>query len=174
MKKIISLCTIILIISSLTLMAFADINDEAVYIINGTKMELIYGSPYNHKTDHEHSYGLKAVYEVVDEKPVDNSLLRSYPCDYCSTGKILTSTIVEEWGPKMVSCPQGGYGSDSLVEYKYYSVEKCNNCNRQYSKTYSRSVWKIGCDNTGLWDTQWYTIGQGTNIHCTIDPKTWR
>lgn len=173
MKKIVSLCTIIMLISSLTLMAFADVNNEKIYVINDTEMKLIYGTPHDHEYTHDDTYGLKAIYEVVNEEE-GIGLLRAYPCDYCSTGSIITTTIVEEWGPKMVSCPAGGYGSDSLVEYKYYSVAKCNSCNRQYSKVYNKSVWKIGCDNTGQWDTIWYTIGSGTNVHCTINPKTWQ
>lgn len=174
MKKIIKLFVVIMVIFSFATMVFAaDFNDE-IFIINGTKMKLIEGShDHDHEYTHDDSYGLKAVYEVISEED-DIGLLRAYPCDYCSTGRIISTTLVEEWGPKMVSCPAGGYGSDFLVEYKYFSVDKCNVCNRQYSKVYSHSVWKIGCDNTGTWDTIWYTIGQGTNVHCKIDPKTWR
>lgn len=176
MKKVIKLFVVIMVIFSFTMTAFAaDFNDE-IYTINGTKMRLIedmHGHEHDNKYTHDDTYGLKAVYEVINEEE-GIGLLRAIPCDYCSTGSIITTTIIEEWGPKMVSCPAGGYGSDYLVEYKYYSVNKCNSCGHQYSKVYTKSVWKIGCDNTGQWDTIWYTIGSGTNIHCTINPKTWQ
>lgn len=102
MKKVINLFVVIMIILSFTTMALAvDFNDE-VYIVNGTKMKLIEGThEHEHEYTHDDSYGLKAIYEVISEEE-DVGLLRAYPCDYCSTGKIITSTIVEEWGPKAV------------------------------------------------------------------------
>ncbi len=83
-------------------------------------------------------------------------------------------TEIEEWGPTIIPCPASDFAmnSDFMYEYKHYNGEKHAACGL-YNRAYWKSVYKVQCQNSddlGL-NNSWFTIGNGSNIHCLIDPK---
>lgn len=124
--------------------------------------------PEPHYSENE-SYGLKKIYVI---KPSENQTRAI--CYNCGKAGMTSISEVEEWGPTPIPCPAAdqAMNSDFMYEYKYYNGEKHAACGL-YARAYWKSVYKVQCqngDDLGLNNT-WYTIGQGTNIHCLIDPE---
>lgn len=159
MNKFLSLGLVLIMVFSYSY-SFAEKANSPISITSLEDIKL-------HEYHEGEEYGLKNTFIL------ENSNIRAI-CYRCGKPGMTINTKVEEWGPIPIPCHAMDFAgiSDLLIEYKYFNGEKHNSCGLNTS-AYSHSIWKVYCqngDDLGLNNTT-FTIGQGQNIHCLIDPN---
>lgn len=163
---ILSLCACIMVGMTITSSAQTIHYTENIETIYLNSIEEFYEYPYDPSDDSN----VKKVFII-------NSGIQTYAiCSNCGMSGMNIFQQLDEVGALSIPCPavSGAGYSDIMSTYNNYSIKQHNvSACGYYNKTYLGKIYKVHCansDDLGLFQST-FTIGQGTNIHCYIDPN---